>query len=83
MQRLIDNEDQTDKMNNGLQVDVMSSREQNKGFKSQIGKTDHDRTQAIAELRVLQAERDRRASILDEIKQDLNRKHIMLKELEE
>ena len=83
MQRLIDDEDQTDKMNNNLQVDVMGQRDQNKDFKSQIGITDQDRNSAIGNLRVLQAERDRKASILDEIKQDLNRKHLMLKELEE
>ena len=40
MQRLIDGEDSTDKMNNNLQVDVMGQRDTNHDFKSRITQTD-------------------------------------------
>lgn len=83
MQRLIDGEDATDKMNNNLQVDVMGQRDTNHDYKGRITQTDQTRTDAIGRLRVLQAERDRRSSILDEIREDLNRKLHLLKELEE
>ena len=83
MQRLIDGEDATDKMNGDLQVDVMSQRDQNGDYKHRLADTDAGRTDAIARLRILQAERDRRACIVDELKGDLQRKHGMVKELEE
>ena len=83
MQRLIDSEDATDKMNNNLQVDVMGHRDNNENFKHRITETDQTRTDAIGRLRVLQAERDRKSSILDEIREDLNTKLHLLKELEE
>lgn len=83
MQRQIDGEDMTDKMNGELQVDVISNRDKNKDYKMRIGETDTVRTDAIARLRVLQAERDRKGQIVDEIKGDLQRKHAMIKELEE
>ena len=83
MQRLIDGEDATDKMNNNLQVDVMGQRDTNHEYKTRITQTDQTRTDAIGRLRVLQAERDRKSSILDEIREDLNRKLHLLKELEE
>ena len=83
MQRLIDQEDSTDKMNNNLQVDVMGHRDNNIDCKNRITSTDQQRTDAIGRLRVLQAERDRKASILDEMREDLNRKLHLLKELEE
>ena len=40
MQRLIDSEDATDKMNNNLQVDVMGQRDINHDFKGRITQTD-------------------------------------------
>ena len=83
MQRLIDGDDATDKMNGDLQVDVISQRDQNASYQRRITDTDAGRTDAISRLRVLQAERDRRAAIVDEIKSDLGRKHAMVQELEE
>ena len=75
MQRQIDGEDMTDKMNGDLQVDVMSQRDNNKDIKGRLTSTDAIRTDAIGRLRVLQAERDRKAQIVDEIKNELSRKH--------
>ena len=60
MQRQIDGEDMTDKMNGDLQVDVMGQRDNNKDVKFRLANTDATRTDAIARLRVLQAERDRK-----------------------
>ena len=61
----------------------MGHRDNNIDCKNRITSTDQQRTDAIGRLRVLQAERDRKASILDEMREDLNRKLHLLKELEE
>ena len=53
MQRQIDGEDMTDKMNGDLQVDVMSQRDNNKDIKGRLTSTDAIRTDAIGRLRVL------------------------------
>ena len=61
MQRMISSEDEQDKINNDIQVDVSGTRETNMDIKSRIGATDQARGDAITRLRILQGERDRKA----------------------
>ena len=53
MQRLINCEDDQDKVNNDMQMDVTGTREMNLDIKKRIQDTDHDRGDAITRLRVL------------------------------
>lgn len=82
MQRQLGNEDGADAINNDLQHNLNGQREQNTGIKSCIADTDMTRTEAISKLRLLQAERDRRTNMIDELKDDLTKKVALSKSLE-
>lgn len=74
MQARLNNEDDADKMNGDLQMDVNGQRDTNTNIKRSIHDTDMARTEAIQKLRVLQGDRDRRAQMSDELKGDLQKK---------
>ena len=52
-------------------------------MKRSIADTDMTRTDAISKLRTLQAERDRRTNMVDELKDDLAKKMQLCKQLEQ
>ena len=70
MQRLINNEDDQDRVNNDMQMDVTGTRELNVNIKKQIGDTDAQRGDAISRLRSLQLDRDHKANVIDEMKDE-------------
>lgn len=57
-------------------------RDSNKFVRQQISETDRRRTEAIQQLRILQAERERNVNNGDELKSDFSRKINLTKELE-
>mgnify|MGYP000754813636 CR=1 FL=1 len=83
MQAKLNNEDDADKLNSHLQMDVNGHRDTNTGIKRSIQDTDMARTDAIAKLRALQADRDRRAQMADELRNDLQKKMAVCKQLEQ
>ena len=70
-------------MNQQLQMDVNSNRENNVNIKRSIADSDMTRTDVIQKLRQLQAERDRRVHMNDELKDDLAKKLSLCKQLEQ
>lgn len=83
MQDKLNMEDEADMMNNGLQVDVNGQRDNNVGIKQAISDTDMMRTDAIQKLRVYQGDRDRRCHMTEELKDDLQNKLEICKQLEQ
>ena len=75
-------EDDADKMNNDLQYSVNGQRDNNINMKQAISDTDQTRTDAISKLRVLQADRDRRCHMTEDLKDDLHKKLSLCKQLE-
>jgi len=64
-------------------MDVNGNRDNNVGIKRAITDSDMTRTDAIKKLRTLQSDRDRRANMADELKDDLASKHTLCKQLEQ
>ena len=83
MERQLNSEDSADAINNELQHNLNETRHSNHTFKQRITDTDMTRTEAIQKLRILQAERDRRGHIVDELKDDLAKKVALCKQLEQ
>jgi len=83
MKRQLNTEDNADAINQELQLDVNGNRDNNVGIKRAIDDSDLTRTDAIKKLRTLQSDRDRRANMADELKDDLANKLTLCKQLEQ
>ena len=83
MERQLNTEDNADAMNSRLQVDVNANRDNNGDIKRNITDADMSRTEAIQQLRALQADRDRRTNMCHEIQSDLERKMQLCVQLED
>lgn len=64
-------------------MDVNGNREGNVRYKRDITDVDMSRTDAIQKLRNLQADRDRRGHMVDELKGDLASKLALCKQMEQ
>ena len=82
MQRQLNSEDNADQINNDLQLNLNGQRDSNRGLKVRISETDMTRSEAIQKLRMLQSDRDRRTHMVDELKDDLQKKAKLAKQLE-
>ena len=79
MQRLLSGEDDTDKINNELQIDVIGTRDNNVNVKRQITDSDAARANAIDRLRDMQNERERKTAMIEDFKADYNKKVDLVK----
>lgn len=64
-------------------MEVNGSREGNIRYKREITDSDMSRNDAIQKLRGMQADRDRRAHMVDELKDDLAAKLALCKQMEQ
>jgi len=63
-------------------MDLNRTKDGNISIKRSLAETDMTRTEAIQKLRTLQAERDRRSHMVEELKDDQLKKHSLCKQIE-
>ena len=63
-------------------MDVNGLRDGNVGIKNRITETDASRADAIQNLKMLQMERDRKANMIDTMKDDYQKKIEIVRQLE-